>query len=131
MMKTQKTTLTDRVLRAIETSDAAVGRAMVILLSRQTSEEQHQGATSATNGRGFAIHTAHRGTKCARWVLGLAPNASEYDTSRAIVAFLASTSPGRLLTGWHLQQAREIAFYHRRQLIEVAVVKQAQLAQTG
>lgn len=111
------------------TNDAAVGRAMVILLSRQTESEQHQGATHESNGKGFSAFTASAGTYYAKWVLGVPPHTSAHHLSAAITTFLASNNTGRPLTGKHLQAARKIALYHHKQILQVALAKQEALEQ--
>ena len=117
----------DSILTVIENNAGAVGRAMVVLLSRQTAGEQHAGVTVEHNGRGFSAFTASSGTYFAKWVLGLNSNAGQRETEIAITRFLASNGTGRPLTGKFLDKARKIAYTHRAQLLEVALAKHAAL----
>lgn len=122
----------------------AVCRAMVVLLSRQTAEEQSSASTHESNGRGFSLRPiagsthATYGTYLAHWVLGLTTVSFERwcrgeKTPPAYVAyfirqFLANRSNvGTALTGYHLTRGREMACYYWRQLAdEAAKVRQAQ-----
>jgi hypothetical protein len=80
----------------------AVGRAMIVLFRRQTSDEQRSSNTRHQNGRGFSAYAARSGSYYARWVIS-----------------------GRRLTGRHLAKARSIALKHSRQLVEEANEKLA------
>ena len=116
----------------INISDAAVGRAMVVLLSRQTRDEQHTGSTVERNGRGFSIFNDSNGTYYAKYVMGLSSYAKDEELDNAIVRFLSSNAPGRLLTNQggkrnFLDKARKIALTHRMQLVEVALAKRIAL----
>ena len=122
----------------------AVCRAMVVLLSRQTAEEQSAGSTHESNGRGFSLRPiagsthATYGTYLAHWVLGLttvsfdrwrsSAKAPQWQVSRAIRQFLANRSNvGRALTGIHLSRGTEMAAYYWRQLADEAQkVRQAE-----
>jgi hypothetical protein len=116
----------------IHISDAAVGRAMVVLLSRQTAGEQHTGCTVESNGRGFTAFNANNGTYYAKYVMGLSYYAAAHEVDVAIVRFLSSNAPGRLLSNQggkrnFLDKARKIALTHRMQLVEVALAKRIAL----
>lgn len=104
------------VVDIINSSDRAVAKAMVVLLSFQTRGERAIGATVESNGKGFSHRTEHRGTYFAKWVLNLAPNCSDRQMELAIDNYLKGNLPGRAITGRFLHQAREIANLHRRQL---------------
>jgi hypothetical protein len=122
----------ESIVSVLNENPAAVGRAMVVLLARQTAGEQHGGYTVESNGRGFSAFTASSGTYYAKYVLGLSSYSSEYETRAAIVAFLASNKTGRLLNNHggkrnFLDKARKIALTHRAQLLEVAITKRAAL----
>jgi hypothetical protein len=132
MMNLPATPTVESIVSILNSNPAAVGCAMVALLSRQTAGEQHAGVTVESNGRGFSAFTASSGTYFAKYVLGLSSYSSEYETSRAIVAFLAGNGGGRLLTNNggkrnFLDKARKIAITHRAQLLEVALAKHAQI----
>lgn len=121
----------DTIKGILATNDAAVERAIVILFSRQTTQEVGHGITQEPNGKGFSRYTAARGTKCAKWILGLTEGTSPADAGRAAMLFLVSTHRGRPLTGWHLEQARKIAIVHARQILEVALLKQSAIKQAA
>lgn len=104
------------VVEMINSSNAVVAKAMVILLSFQTRGERAIGATVESNGKGFSHRTEHRGTYFAKWVLNLAPHCSDRQMELAIDNYLKGNFPGRALTGRFVSQAREIALLHRRQL---------------
>jgi hypothetical protein len=46
-----------------------VGRALVVLLNRQTADEQATAHTTHTNNRGFSQSDAKSGTLCAKYYL--------------------------------------------------------------
>jgi hypothetical protein len=117
----------ESIVSILNSNDAAVGRAMVVLLSRQTAGEQHAGTTVESNGRGFSAFTAPTGTYIAKWVLGVNSNCGGRELETAIIRFLASNGTGRPVTGRFLDKARKIAITHRTQLLEVALAKHAQI----
>ena len=117
----------ESIVALLNSNDAAVGRAMVVLLSRQTAGETAMGATVESNGRGFTAFNASTGTYIAKWVLGVSSNASQREVEVAMVRFLASSGTGRAITGRFLEKARKIAITHRGQLLEVAQAKHAAL----
>lgn len=94
---TKKQWTRDQINTLLQTSDAAVERAMVVLFNRQTSDEQQTEETKHLNGVGFAGNAAHRGSYYAKWVLSK-----------------------KRLTGIHLERARKIALRHSKQLVEEA-----------
>lgn len=55
------------VEKLLRENDRAVERAMVVLYQRQTADEQAQGNTKHTNGRGFSACHASKGSYYARW----------------------------------------------------------------
>jgi hypothetical protein len=87
----------ESVLRAINESDKAVARGMVLLHMRQTQDEQQERHTKHSNNRGFNKWAANKASYYASWV-----------------------NKGNKLTGKHLANARRIARVHRRQLLEEA-----------
>lgn len=107
---------TAMVLSILQSSDVAVARAMVILLSFQTEGERAIGTTVESNGVGFSGATDKNGTYFAKWVLGLPQNTSTQHMSATIKRFLDKDEPGRALTGKFLVRARKIACLHRKQL---------------
>jgi hypothetical protein len=113
----------ESIISLINSNDGAVGRAMVVLLSRQTASEQHAGMTVESNGRGFSAFTAKNGTYFAKWVLGVNSDCSGRALDVAIVRFLATNGTGRPLTGRFLDKARKIAITHRTQILDVALAK--------
>jgi hypothetical protein len=86
-----------RIAVLLRTNDNAVERAIVRLYKRQTLDERRDTTTRHLNRIGFSASDAKRGSRFARWVL-----------------------QGKRLTGWHLEQAREMALKYRRQLVDVA-----------
>ena len=117
----------DSIILLLNSNDGAVGRAMVVLLSRQTAGEASMGATVESNGRGFTAFNASTGTYIAKWVLGVSSNASEHEVAVAMMRFLASNGTGRPVTGRFLEKARKIAYTHRVQLLDAALAKHAAL----
>jgi hypothetical protein len=115
----------DSIVSLLMTNDAAVGRALVVLLSRQTAGEAAMGATVESNGRGFTAFNASTGTYIAKWVLGVSSNATQREVDVAMVRFLASNGTGRAITGRFLEKARKIAITHRGQILDVALAKHA------
>lgn len=57
----------ERIVEMLETNDKAVGRALLVLLSRQTADEQSSETTRYTNGRGFGAFDAEMGTSMAKF----------------------------------------------------------------
>lgn len=94
---TQRTWTRTEIETLINTSDRAVGRAMVAIWRRQTQDEQATETTRHHNGIGFSGWTARSGSYYAGWVLS-----------------------GRQLTGRHLDRARRIALHHAAQLTRIA-----------
>jgi hypothetical protein len=97
----------ESITRVLLENDRAVGRALVVLLSRQTTTEQARATTELHNERGFTSADAHYGTRNAKF-------------------FIAQ---GKLLdfqlAFWRKPNVRgvpKIAKYHR-QLIEAAIEK--------
>lgn len=86
--------------KLLRENNRAVERAMVVLYQRQTADEQAQGNTKHTNGRGFSACHASKGSYYARWC-----------------------QSGRRLTGHHLDSAREIALHYIQQLLDEVVEK--------
>lgn len=109
----------------LASNDRAVERAIVVLVLRQTTSEVGQGATTESNGRGFSAFS----TYLAKWILNLRSNATAQEVERAAFLFLASTAPGRPLSGRFLDKGRKIATFHHKQILEVALAKQAALAE--
>lgn len=87
----------------LDSSDAAVERAVVAIFKRQTDDEQVREETRHRNGVGFAACHAHRGSYYARWILA-----------------------GRHLSGQHLDKARRMVRWYARQLCEIAAASTAQ-----
>ena len=83
----------------INTDDAFLERAVVLLYTRQTLDERKPTAPSDRtihlNRRGFNAADASRLSYYGRWVRS-----------------------GRHLTGWHLAKARELTWKYRRQVSE-------------
>lgn len=55
------------IVNLLKTRDGAVARALVVLTSRQTSDEQNQEHTKYQNGRGFRPCHARMGTSMAKF----------------------------------------------------------------
>lgn len=55
--------------KALERSDEAVRRALIVLYRQQTPEEQGEGMTIEANAKGFNMMDAHYGSELARVVL--------------------------------------------------------------
>jgi len=90
----------ESIKRLLETNVKAVERAMVVLLDRQTEDEQNNEQTKHLNGIGFSAVHARLGTYYGNWV-----------------------RQGRCLTGHHVDKARRIAIKYIGQLVEVANAK--------
>jgi hypothetical protein len=118
----------DSIKATLNTNDRAVERAIIILVSRQTTDEVGHAATTESNGTGFSAFNAGTGTYLAKWILNLNSNATPAAIERAAILFLASNVHGRPLTGKFLASARKIALCHHKQLLEVALLKQAEIA---
>jgi len=73
------------VRKLLETNQAWVQRAVVVVFERQTQEEKAQEVSCRENGIGFNKPDARQGSKMARWILS-----------------------GKNLTGWHLKKAFEM-----------------------
>lgn len=108
-------------------NDRAVERAIIVLVSRQTTSEVGSGATTESNGRGFSAYHASTGTYLAKWILNLPSTATAHQVEQAAFLFLASNMHGRPLTGRFLEKGRKCALFHHKQLVEVAKAKQAAL----
>jgi hypothetical protein len=89
-----------QIVTLLNSNPKAVERAMIVIYDRQTVDEKASSTTRHSNNRGFSACTDKRGSYFARWVLS-----------------------GRSLTGHHLDKARKIALYHRKQLLEAAKEK--------
>lgn len=87
----------ENITALLRTNDRAVERAMVVLLERQTRDEQYCENTAHSNQRGFNCAHAKRGTYYGKWVRS-----------------------GRYLTGTHLERARSIALRYTQQLADQA-----------
>lgn len=85
------------IIHLLRTKDEAVDHAMVALYHRQTYDEKQETTTKHTNHMGFSAAHASLGSYYARWVLRK-----------------------NLLTGRHLEKAREMAIYYAGQLAEIA-----------
>lgn len=93
--------LITQVVDSLQTSNAAVEKAIKILFERQTWAERAASQTLEDNYLGVRHNHARRVTYYGRW--------------------LAS---GRKLTGLHLERARTLAMtYSRTQLMELAALK--------
>lgn len=57
----------DYIKQLLATNNVAVGRALVALNARQTSDEQVDETTRHLNGQGFRPCHAHRGTSMAKF----------------------------------------------------------------
>lgn len=86
-----------KIEKLLRENDRAVERAMMALYARQTADEQVDGNTKHTNGRGFRANHASKGSYYARWCLR-----------------------GNRLTGQYLDHAREIALHYVQQLLDEA-----------
>lgn len=84
----------------LATNDRAVERAILVLYSRQTEDEQMSKNTRHRNGRGFNSSEARKGSYMAKWV-----------------------ESGKHLSGQWLIDARTIAINHIGQLVEEATLK--------
>jgi len=93
----EKTWTRKEINGLLNTRPEAVERGIVRLYKWQTSAEKVGEHTSASNGRGFNVIWAQRGTYYARWVLS-----------------------GRHLTGKHLASARKCCLIHSQQLTDFA-----------
>jgi hypothetical protein len=82
-----------QVVALLMSNPRAVELALLGLLSRQTSTEQHTSTTIESNGRGFNYRHANFGTSLAKWV-----------------------KEGRRLTSRQLSAARPIVCHYWRQV---------------
>ena len=93
--------LVNAVVAALQTSDAAVEKAVRVLFERQTAQEKAVEETICDNSLGVRANHGRRIAYYGKW--------------------LAS---GKHLTGRHLEFARKIAMtYSRTQLFELAALK--------
>ena len=90
----------EKVIALINTNNAAVERAMVVVFNNQTRDEQRIEATTHNNGIGFAACDARKGSYYAKWVLS-----------------------GKHLTGRHLERARKMACKYVGQLMAAIAEK--------
>ncbi len=97
MIAPDSTWTPERVKELLQADDKAVGRAMVALFERQTSDEQASESTKHHNKRGFSAFDAGAGSYFAKWVMS-----------------------GRQLTGRHLDKARRVALRYVKQLSSIA-----------
>jgi len=99
-----------RIERALNSSAAAVARALELLFARQTSDEQVMASTHHHNQRGFSQADANAGTWLVVTVIG---------EGRA-----QGRADGDLLRGKALEMGRKVALkYARTQLLEAAYEK--------
>lgn len=97
-----KTWNKESILNLLDTNNAAVERAILVVFRNQTSDEQRQETVKYHNNTGFTASDAHRGTYYAKWILA-----------------------GKHLTRHHLERARKMAKKYHRQLL-VAIAEKAQ-----
>lgn len=85
------------IVDLIKESNYAVERAILALYNRQTEREKTEGLTIHNNNVGFNAWDAKRGSYYAEWIM-----------------------QGKLLSGNHIDRAREMLIKYRGQLTEIA-----------
>jgi len=114
-------------------NDRAVTKAMIVLLSYQTSDERVNGHTVESNGLGFNVADADLATYCACWAMGLKRGTKESDASwnQRLTRILDHYLTGdnfkgcRTLSGSYLVKCRAMAIKYRRQLVYATNARQA------
>ena len=88
----------NRTIFASRLTLALLGQAMILLFQQQTQDEKSHQHTVHGNGKGFSKRSGYdkKGTYMAKWLL---------------------SHPTRSLSGIYIQQAREIAMFHNKQLV--------------
>jgi len=99
----------DAIVNLLMSSKAACARAVLALYARQTEDEQRQGSTTHSNGRGFSAYDAEFMTSIAKAL-------PRYNMN---------------LTDKQLARCRKILPRYRRQLLEIAQEKGAPVAVKG
>ncbi|MCI0525954.1 MAG: hypothetical protein L0Y56_00675 [Nitrospira sp.] len=93
--------ITSLLTREDDKGRRAVERAIIAIYSRQTQEEQVSESTLRLNGIGFSGADARLGSYYARWIQN-----------------------GKRLSGKHLERARKMTLKYRKQLLEIAQLKE-------
>jgi len=94
----------DVIVRALETNDKAVIKALLLLNMRQTTDEQSQEATKYRNGRGFRPCHARMGTSMAQFYLRRG-----YLSPKQIAYWRKTDKTGAMRIGIYWQQLLEEA----------------------
>lgn len=92
------------ILELLETNDAALCRALVVLNERQTTGEQLSKTTNNDNGRGFLVPHAEIGTGMAEYFLKHGKL-----TPGQMAVWRKKTATGRMKIGIYAGQLLQIA----------------------
>ncbi len=112
----------DQINSLLNSSDAAVERAIIVLFERQNEDEQKWATTNAHNNRGFGSADARVGTRFARWLQGM----DDRNKKRYAVKSLKHPKAAQVFRRYckngesPIDRARRIALKHSRQLVEEA-----------
>jgi len=102
----------------LETKDAAVARALVVLLENQTNDEQRTDSTRVHNGKGFRPCHAYMGTRMAKFFLQRG-----YLTPKQVAYWRAPQKNGKMKIAMYWRQLQESA--ERKALEAKVIVKDA------
>lgn len=115
----------DEINEILNTSDAAVERAIIRLFELQNEDEQRHASTNVHNNRGFSSSDARAGTRFARWLQGMDNKNVVRYAKKSLNHPRAAGIFGRYCQdgGTVMDRARKIALKHSRQLVDIANAK--------
>lgn len=97
------------ILSLLETSQAAVERAIIVLQGRQTVDERVAGTTKHVNGRGWSAFHAGFMSEMYDWIqVGTTPKGQTYTTAKGETKRGYGKALGTTLTGGQLAACRKI-----------------------
>jgi hypothetical protein len=99
----------ERMFKLLDSNHAAVERALVVLLERQTPDEQVTHSTHHLNAEGFSAAHSGRGTTYAKWVLHGLSQGLKYGQC--------------IKSSLHKELARRLVKHYWKQLIQEAEAK--------
>lgn len=94
----------EEMIGFLEQSDKAVGRALLALLARQTSDEVRHQTTKHHNGRGFTAFDAKIMTSMAQWF-----SRTGYLTERQLGWLRGRTKKGKMRIAKYARQLADVA----------------------
>jgi hypothetical protein len=128
---TMKDAIKALLMRDDKLGQLAVTTALVRLYARQTADEQAQGTTTHTNGRGFSAFDANNGTYMAQYALGATRQnpkgvVEPRDWDDHVVKLRnGEGTPIRLISGSFLIKGRKLCLKYIGQLVEEAEIRKA------